>query len=60
MLGVPSELQLPAYTSDTATRDPSRICDLHHSSWQGHFFFLFFLLASPEACGGSPGQGSIL
>ena len=27
-----SGLQLPAYT--TATRDPSCICDLHHSSWQ--------------------------
>ena len=24
--------QLPAYT--TATQDPSRICDLHHISWQ--------------------------
>ena len=33
-LGVQSELQLPAYTTATATRDPSRICDLHHSSWQ--------------------------
>ena len=31
-LGEGSELQLPAYT--TATRDLSRICDLHHSSWQ--------------------------
>ena len=31
-LGVESELQLLAYT--TATQDPSRICDLHHSSWQ--------------------------
>ena len=32
-LGVRSELQLPAYTSATATLDPSCICDLHHSSW---------------------------
>ena len=28
------ELQLPAYTTTTATRDPSRVCNLHHSSWQ--------------------------
>ena len=28
----PSELQLLAYA--TATPDPSRVCDLHHSSWQ--------------------------
>ena len=33
-LGVKSELQLPAYTTATATRDLSRVCDLHHSSWQ--------------------------
>ena len=31
-LGVQSELWLPA--TATATSDPSRICDLHHSSWQ--------------------------
>jgi len=31
-LGVESELQLPGYT--IAMRDPSRICNLHHSSWQ--------------------------
>ena len=31
-LEVESELQLPAYT--TATRDPSHVCDLHHSSQQ--------------------------
>ena len=29
---VESELQLPAYA--TATPDPSRVCDLYHSSWQ--------------------------
>ena len=34
-LGFKSELQLPAYTTATATRDPSRVCDLHHSTWQG-------------------------
>ena len=33
-LGVESELHLPAYTTATAMPDPSRICDLHHSSWQ--------------------------
>ena len=33
-LGVNSELQLPAYTTATATWDPSHICDLYHSSWQ--------------------------
>ena len=27
-------LQLPAYTTATATQDPSRICNLHHSSRQ--------------------------
>ena len=33
-LGVKSELQLPAFARATATGDPSRICDLHYSSWQ--------------------------
>ena len=37
-LGVYSELQLPAYTTATDTPDPSRICDLHHSSWQHQIF----------------------
>ena len=32
-LGVESELYLPAYTA-TAAPDPSRVCDLYHSSWQ--------------------------
>ena len=31
-LGVKLERQLPAYTTATATWDPSHICDLHHSS----------------------------
>ena len=31
-LGVESELQLPAYTTATETRDLSHIRDLHHSS----------------------------
>ena len=34
-LGVKSELQLSAYTTVTATPDPSHACDLHHSSQQG-------------------------
>ena len=33
-LGVELELQLPAYTTATATLDLSCICDLLHSSWQ--------------------------
>ena len=35
-LGVKLDLQPPAYTTApaTATRDPSRVCDLHHSSRQ--------------------------
>ena len=33
-LGVKSELQLPAYDTATAIRDPSCICNLYHSSWQ--------------------------
>ena len=33
-LGVKLELQLPAYTTTTATPDLSRVCDLHHSPWQ--------------------------
>ena len=31
-LGVESELQLLAYTTATAMRDPSCVCELHHSS----------------------------
>ena len=33
-LGVKSELQLLAYTTTTATQDPSHICDLHRILWQ--------------------------
>ena len=33
-LGVQSELELLAYTTATATQDPSRVWDLHHSSRQ--------------------------
>ena len=37
-LGVESELQLPAYTTATATQDLSHIYNLHHSSWQCRIF----------------------
>ena len=33
-LGVHLELLLPAYTTATAMRDPTRVCDLPHSSRQ--------------------------
>ena len=33
-LEVELELQLPAYTTVTATRDLCHVCDLHHSSQQ--------------------------
>ena len=33
-LEIKSELRPLTYTTATATRDPSRVCDLHHSSWQ--------------------------
>ena len=33
-VGVQAELPLPAYTTDTATPDLSRVFDLHHSSLQ--------------------------
>ena len=36
-LRVESEVQLPAYTTATATRDLSCISDLHHNSWQMWF-----------------------
>ena len=33
-LGIKSELEPSAYATATATRHPSCICHLHHSSWQ--------------------------
>ena len=33
-LGVELELQLWAYATDIAVQDLSRVCHLHHSSWQ--------------------------
>ena len=38
-LGVESELQLLAYATATATRDLSRVCNLHHSSWQHQILY---------------------
>ena len=38
-LGVESELQLLAYSTATATPDPSFICDPHHSSWQRQILY---------------------
>ena len=38
-LGAESELpHLPAYTTATATQDPSHVCDLHHCTRQGQIF----------------------
>ena len=37
-LEVESELQLLAYTTATATRDLSLICDPYHSPWQCRIF----------------------
>ena len=37
-LGVKWELQLPAYTTATATQEPSHVCDLHCSSQQHQIF----------------------
>ena len=33
-LEVELELQPPTYTTATATRDLSRLCDVHYNSWQ--------------------------
>ena len=37
-LGVKLKLHLPVYTTATATWDPSRVCNLHHSSRQCWIF----------------------
>ena len=37
-VGVQWELQLLAYTTDTAMWDLSHVCDLHHSSWKRQIF----------------------
>ena len=38
--GLELELQVPAYTTATATPDPSHVCDLHHSVRQHQIFNL--------------------
>ena len=48
-LGVQSELQLPAYTTATATPDTSRVCDLHHSSRQ-HQILNLLIKARDRTC----------
>ena len=54
-LGIKLELQLLAYTTAIATQDPSRVCDLHHSSqqrWilnpQPHGSYLDLLTTEPQ------------
>jgi len=54
-LWVESELQLPAYTTATATLDSSCICDLHLSSrqhlilnWATSWFLVRFVSATPR------------
>ena len=39
-LRVKLELQLPAYTTDTAMPDLSRVCNPHHSTWQCQILYL--------------------
>ena len=34
-LGAESELQPPVYATETGMWDPSHVCDLYPSSWQG-------------------------
>ena len=48
-LRVESELQLPAYTTATATRDPSHTCNLCHSLWQ-HWIFNPLSEAGDRTC----------
>ena len=44
-LGIKLELQLPVYTTATATRDPCHVCDLHYSSQQ------YWILNPPSEAG---------
>ena len=48
-LGVKSELQLLAYAAATAMWDPSRFCDLHHSSQQ-HWILNLLNEAKDRTC----------
>ena len=47
-LEIESELHLSAYTTATATPDPSRVCDLHYSLWQR------WVLPTEEGQGSNP------
>ena len=53
--GVKSELQLLAYTTATATPDPSHICDLHYSSGQ-HQILNPLIEARDQTCNLMPSQ----
>ena len=48
-LEVESELQLLAYTTATATPDPSHVCDVHHSSRQ-HWILNLLGEARDQTC----------
>ena len=48
-LGVESEMQLPTYTTGTATPDLNFVCDLHHSSWQ-HWILNRLSKARDQTC----------
>ena len=48
-LGVESELQLPAYITATAMRDPSCVCSLYHSSLQ-HWILNPLSKVRPPTC----------
>ena len=49
-LGVKSELQVPAYATATAILDLSRVCNLHHSSWQGWWILNPLSEAKDQIC----------
>ena len=44
-----SELQLSAYATATAPRNPTCVCDLHHSLWQ-HWMFSPLSEARDQTC----------
>ena len=46
-LGIELELQPRAYTTATATQDPSFVCDLYHSSRQCQTFNLLIKARDP-------------
>ena len=48
-LGDESELYVPAYATATAMQDLSRVCKLHHSSWQ-HWIYNPLSEARDQTC----------